>query len=147
MQAPGGEAVSLFGAGEQKGTAVDPNTPGAFCWAELMTRDVDTAGGFYSQVFPWSTKSMDMPTGPYTIFSVGETMVAGMMNMPAEVPEQVPAHWMPYVMVADCRASTEKARSLGATFMVENLEVPTVGTLSTFADPTGAALSFIQFSG
>ena len=147
LRAPGGEAISLFGAGEHRGSAVDPNTPGAFCWAELMTRDIDTAGSFYTKVFPWSAKTMDLPTGPYTVFSAGEAMVAGMMAMPPVIPAEVPPHWMPYVLVTDCKATTEKARELGATFMVENHEVPTVGTFSLLADPTGAALSFIQFLG
>ena len=33
---------------------------GTFCWNELMTPDVDAAKGFYTQLFGWESKEMDM---------------------------------------------------------------------------------------
>ena len=121
-------------------------TPNAVCWGELLTRDSDASGSFYTKAFGWSSDTMDMPTGPYTVFKAGDAQVAGMMTMPNEVPKEVPPHWLYYVMVTDCPATTAKARELGAVLQVENMEIPTVGTMSVIQDPTGPTFGVIQFA-
>jgi predicted enzyme related to lactoylglutathione lyase len=45
---------------------------------------------------------------------------------------------MPYMLVDDIAASTEKARSLGGTVMKDVTEVPGMGWLSIITDPAGA---------
>ena len=55
-----------------------------------------------------------------------------------------PSHWLPYVLVDDIAASTQKARSLGATIVKDVTEVPDMGWLSVILDPTGAALGLWQ---
>jgi len=51
-----------------------------------------------------------------------------------------PSTWLAYVVVDDVKASTEKARSLGAQIMKDVTEVPGMGWFSIIVDPTGAAL-------
>jgi predicted enzyme related to lactoylglutathione lyase len=46
--------------------------------------------------------------------------------------------------VHDIKASTAKAKSLGATLIKEVTEIPNVGWFSIFTDPTGAAPALFQ---
>ncbi len=111
-----------------------------FVHAELSTTDVDKAKAFYSGLFDWKLEDMPMPQGTYTIINVGEGVGGGLTRnmMPG-----TPSHWMPYVGVDDIRASTAKAKELGATMMLENEDVG-MGWLSIFTDPTGAMLGLWQ---
>jgi len=74
----------------------------------------------------------------YTEFSVGGTPGIGMMAKPKEMPAHIPSYWMPYFMVADVDASTEKAKSLGAHGMVGPQDIPGTGRFSIVSDPQGA---------
>jgi uncharacterized protein len=87
---------------------------------------------------------MDMgPNGAYTIFSSGGADRAGCMARPPEA-ENVPPNWMTYLGTGDVDATAEKAKSLGANIMMEPFDVPTVGRLAIFADPTGAVIGLFS---
>jgi predicted enzyme related to lactoylglutathione lyase len=49
--------------------------------------------------------------------------------------------WLPYVGVDDIKASTAKAKSLGAKVIVDVREVPGYGQMSVLSDPTGATIA------
>jgi len=55
-----------------------------------------------------------------------------------------PSMWLSYVNVDDIKASTAKAKSLGATLIRDVTEIPNVGWFSIFTDPTGAMLALFQ---
>jgi predicted enzyme related to lactoylglutathione lyase len=110
-----------------------------FVHVELATDDLGKAKAFYQGLFDW--KYVDMPQFDYTGIEVGEGTGGGMMKNP--VPG-VPSHWLAYVLVEDVRASTEKARSLGAAIVKDVTEVPGYGWFSVLIDPTGAALGMWQ---
>ena len=111
--------------------------PNAFVHVELNTTDLDKAKAFYGKLFKWTLEDVPMPGMDYTMIKVGEGTGGGMMKHP--VPG-APSAWLAYVEVDDIAASTEKARSLGATIMRDVTEVPGAGWLSILIDPTGAAL-------
>jgi predicted enzyme related to lactoylglutathione lyase len=112
-----------------------------FVHVELNSTDVTKAKSFYGQLFGW--KLEDLPMGPetYTMIGVGEGTGGGMMKHP--VPG-APSSWLAYVLVDDIHASTKKAASLGAKLLQDVKEVPGMGWLSIFTDPTGAALGMWQ---
>ncbi len=106
-----------------------------FVHIELTTDDVEKAKQFYGALFEWELK--DVPEMSYVTVGVGSGTGGGMMKKP--MPE-IPTQWMPYVEVADCRASTAKARSLGAVVGIDCNQIPGMGTFSIIVDPTGARL-------
>jgi predicted enzyme related to lactoylglutathione lyase len=55
-----------------------------------------------------------------------------------------PSFWLSYVLVDDIAAATAKTKSLGATIIQDQMEVPEAGTLTIFTDPTGATLGLWQ---
>lgn len=113
-----------------------------FVHVELNTTDLAKAKQFYGALFDWTLE--DMPVGDgmnYTLIRVGEGTGGGMMTHP--MPGQ-PSLWLPYVLVDDIGAATEKARGLGARVIREPMAVTDIGWLSIILDPTGATLGMWQ---
>jgi predicted enzyme related to lactoylglutathione lyase len=112
-----------------------------FVHIELNTTDLDQAKAFYGKLFDWTLEDAPMPGGTYTLIKVGEGTGGGMMKHPMP---GAPSMWLPYVAVDDAQASTEKAKGLGATVIVDVQEIPNVGWFSVIKDPTGATLALFK---
>jgi predicted enzyme related to lactoylglutathione lyase len=113
-----------------------------FVHVELNTTDVGKAKEFYTRLFDWKLEDVQMgPSGTYTSISPGEGTGGGMLKHPEP---GAPSVWLAYVSVDDIKASTEKARVLGAKVMKGVTEVPGMGWLSIITDPTGATLGLWQ---
>ena len=115
-------------------------TPGNFSWNELITTDTEKAGGFYTKLFGW--RAEPMPGGmPYTIYKNGSNYAGGMMQCPGEGGRSM---WVSYVTVADTDATLAEAKKLGAKVCVEPKDIPGVGRIAVFEDPTGALIGIWQ---
>ena len=113
-----------------------------FCWNELMTRDLSAAKNFYTKLFGWTTRDMDMgEQGTYTIFVAGDKDLGGMMKT---TKEDIPPNWLSYVAVEDVDAATKKAEQLGAKQCVPPTDIPNAGRFSVITDPTGATIGLYQ---
>jgi predicted enzyme related to lactoylglutathione lyase len=108
-----------------------------FVHVELLSTDVDEAKNFYGKLFDWKLEDMAMTDMTYTVIRVGEGTGGGLMKNPMP---GAPSMWVPYVDVDDLQAATEKARSLGAEVLKENVVVEEMGSFSIITDPTGAML-------
>ncbi|MFI6503443.1 VOC family protein [Nonomuraea typhae] len=142
FQGPDGSVFSVWQPGNHHGAAL-VNEPGAFCWNELATRDVEAATGFYRSVFGWEPQTSSMGEFEYTEWHNGGRSIAGMMAISPDYPPQVPSHWMSYFSVADLDATLARAREKGATVVVDKVEAPP-GPFSILTDPQGAAFAVIQ---
>ena len=115
-----------------------------FVHVELHTKDVAKAKTFYGQLFGWKLEDMPMPGGgSYTLIGVGEGTGGGMMN---DAESKAPPQWLAYVGVDDIKASTEKAKKLGATIVQDVVQVGDFGWMSVIRDPTGAHLALWKAS-
>lgn len=111
-----------------------------FVHVELTTRDIAKSKEFYGKLFDWKFETVPVGgSGSYTLIKVGDGTGGGMFQMP-----DAPPMWLSYVLVDDIKAATQKAKSLGATMIRENHEVPGMGRLSIFTDPQGAMLALWQ---
>ena len=113
----------------------------AFVHVELNTTDLNKGKDFYGKLFDWQLQDVQMGPMTYTLIKVGEGTAGGMMTHPMP---GAPSFWLPYVAVDDIKAATAKAKSLGATMIVETKEVPGTGWFTIFTDPTGATLGLWQ---
>jgi uncharacterized protein len=130
---------AFVGAYQPHGEGSD--SAGVFVWDELGTTDADGAQRFYEDVFGWTTKDMGEDFGGYRIFHHGKDQVGGLMK---NQDPSIPAAWTPYVGVDDPDGCCKKATELGATVMVEPMDVPTVGRFAILRDPQGAAFGIIK---
>jgi hypothetical protein len=79
----------------------------------------------------------------YTMIQPGEGTGGGLMK---QLMPGAPSSWLAYVVVDDVKASTAKAKSLGARVMKDVTEVPGMGWFSIIVDPTGAALGLWKYA-
>jgi predicted enzyme related to lactoylglutathione lyase len=120
-------------------------TPGAFSWSELMTTDPAAAKAFYTELFGWGTRDMQMSSGTYTTCQVGEDSVGGIMKIPAEATG-VPPSWGVYVTVEDVDATIRQAEQLGGSVIMPPMVIDGVGRMAVLKDPQGATFSVIKYS-
>ncbi|AOT04924.1 VOC family protein [Arthrobacter sp. U41] len=122
------------------------NEPGTFIWNELVTPDQQIAGTFYSELFGWDRHEVDAgPLGTYTLFRRNGQDVAGMMNpTPRDYAGSPPPRWIGYIAVADVDAIAGHVRGLGGTVLEEPHDIPEVGRICMFTDPTGALVYVMQ---
>ena len=146
LQDPTGAVFEIWQANRSIGAEI-LNEPGALCWTELTTTDTKAAEKFYTGLFGWTPKhSAAGAPMEYTEFSVNGQPSIGMMAKPAEMPAHIPSYWMPYFQVADCDASTAKAKELGGRVMVGPQDIPNTGRFTIVTDPQGAMFAVFQFT-
>jgi predicted enzyme related to lactoylglutathione lyase len=112
-----------------------------FVHVELMTTDVGKAKAFYGKLFDWKLEDVAMSDMTYTMIRVGEGTGGGLMKNPMPNATSL---WVAYVDVADVKAATQKAKSLGATVLKDVAEIEGAGSFSIISDPTGALLGLWQ---
>jgi uncharacterized protein len=143
---PSGAAFSIWQPGDHIGAEL-VNEPGALCWNELQTRDVDGSKRFYGAVFGWGAETHAGPM-PYTEWKQDGRSIGGMAPMDAMgVPKEVPPHWLAYFGAADCDATTEKAGQLGGRVIVPPMDIQDGLRFSVVADPQGAVFGILRTAG
>jgi predicted enzyme related to lactoylglutathione lyase len=118
---------------------------GTFSWHELATSDNEAAFAFYSSLFGWDVITrMDMgPTGVYLVFGQNGVQRGGMYIKPPDWP--APPNWMPYAHVLSVDASAANLESVGATVLVEPMDVAGGSRITSLTDPAGAPFAIHSF--
>ena len=106
---------------------------------ELPTNNPQDSAKFYQGVFDWNiTEDKDMN---YVMFAA-EGGTGGGFN---EVSEENPVgNVLLYINTPDLKESLEKIKANGGEIIMESYEIPTVGTMATFKDPTGNLLALLE---
>lgn len=136
---PTGAAFAIWQAGEHIGAEL-VNVPGALCWNELNSRNIDDAKGFYADLFGWEYEGGD----EYWQFNVGGRPSGGMLPMPDGSPPDMPNHWLTYFAVENRDAAVDEVQELGGVVHVADLSAGDVGRFSVVADDQGAAFCVIE---
>ncbi len=124
------------------GTASDISG-GAVNWVEHMGPTRECAVNFYKSLFGWGSMDMDMgeAVGTYSMFTVGETPVAGCMNVSAD---QVPPNWTVYLHADDLAATCEKVTAAGGQIINPPMDIGQFGHIAIAADSCGAVFGLHQ---
>ncbi|MEJ7599438.1 MAG: VOC family protein [Kofleriaceae bacterium] len=117
-----------------------------FVWFEYVSKQGQQAQGFFGEVFNWTTKSVPMPQGNYTMIAIGDRTIGGFIAAPGASSEGAPehAHWLTHLHVTDAAKAAAKIRSLGGKIAKEPFKVADFGTMGIAADPQGAAFALWQ---
>ena len=116
---------------------------GRFVWHQLMTRDVSGAKKFYSKLASW--KTMPWPLDPaYTVCHADAGPVAGITEMPAGLPAEVPPHWMQYIGTRDVDATADAAVRAGGSIVKAPSDMQGAGRYAVLQDPQGAVFAIID---
>jgi len=122
------------------------NTPmnGEFCWNELATPDVKSAKEFYGKLLGWQFSEVDAGGMTYTMMKSKNDNFGGIWQIPTEQKNEIPPHWMGYILVEDVEKTLEEAVKLGATVKMPVTNVGDFGRFVLIIDPTGAHIAFWQ---
>ena len=117
---------------------------GRFVWYDLMTKDVESAKQFYTELLGWRIERADVA---YDMIHVGETGIGGMALLEGPGTEGVPPHWIAYVGTDDVEACCKRVEAAGGTVRVPPTKIPSgVGRFAVIADPKDAVISAFEAS-
>lgn len=119
-------------------------TPGAFCWNELITNDIQAARAFYGDVFGWQFKEGKVGSGDYTVIEVAGKEVGGISPVPAKSPNMPPT-WGTYITVENVEETLQKVEALGGKALMRPVQIPPNACFALIQDPQGATLAVISY--
>jgi predicted enzyme related to lactoylglutathione lyase len=104
-----------------------------------MATDKPAAAAFYTEVVGLVAKDfMGMTT-----LATGDGPMDGVADI-GDAPPGGHAAWLSHVVVADLDASRAKAESLGASLLMREVPIPSVGRICVIQDPVGAVISLFE---
>jgi hypothetical protein len=109
---------------------------GLFAWYDIMSAGEAATNAFYSALFGWDISAEARPNDGYRMLSVAGRAFGGSLPW-AETDK---SFWMGYIQVTGLDERIARARELGATIFVEQMDIPDVGRFAVLDDPTGAPL-------
>jgi predicted enzyme related to lactoylglutathione lyase len=81
-----------------------------------------------------------MGQGDYTMLTMNGMGVAGVMDTNTLDHPNVPPHWAAYLSVDDVDARLAKCKEMGATVLVDPMDIPKVGRMALIQDPQGSVI-------
>jgi predicted enzyme related to lactoylglutathione lyase len=114
--------------------------PGTLSWADLATRDLETAKSFYGGLFGWEFD--DQPIGEGQVYSMAR--LRGLEAAALFNTQEQPPHWSVYVTVESADDAAARASELGATIVAGPFDVFDAGRMVAVQDPTGAIIAAWQ---
>ncbi|HEX3474945.1 MAG TPA: VOC family protein [Kofleriaceae bacterium] len=115
---------------------------GRFVWFEYVSQDAKKAQGLFGELFGWSTKSVPMPDGEYTMIAAPDGRTIG--GYFATPPGETQARWLPYLQVQSAADIAARVKKLGGSVIKEPHKVGDFATMAVVADPHGAGLALWQ---
>ncbi|KTD46850.1 glyoxylase [Legionella rubrilucens] len=117
---------------------------GEFCWNELAVADKEAAKSFYGQLLGWTFTDHDMGEYTYTMIKNRDQEFGGLWQIPNDRQEEIPSHWMGYILVDDLEKTLAKAEKLGAQVIMPITQAGEMGRFIILKDPAGAHIAFWQ---
>ncbi|HWH25643.1 MAG TPA: VOC family protein [Pseudolysinimonas sp.] len=117
--------------------AADPSIhPGSVYIADLYTRDVEWAVGFYAEALDLELKVLPDDPVDYMQFLAQDRHVLGVLDVTSFLDDESPDQWLPYLSFADVDAAIARATALGARVVGPATASPT-GRYAIIRDPQG----------
>jgi len=116
---------------------------GRFVWQQLMTRDVPGARKFYSRLMGWKTQPWP-PDPAYTVCLAADVPVAGIVDIPADLPAETPSHWLGYIGTRDVDSIADAAVRAGGSVVKAPSDMQGAGRYAVLKDPQGALFAIID---
>ena len=118
------------------------NAPGAMCWNELGSPDLEGSAKFYGELLGWTTSPMEGAPTPYLVISTAAGTTNGGIRPPA--PPGTPPFWLVYFATQDIDAALGKVSELGGNVLVGTTDIG-IAKIAVVQDPQGAV--FALYSG
>ncbi|MEV6959946.1 VOC family protein [Streptomyces sp. NPDC051207] len=139
---PSGVVFGVWQAGRHEGFDAMAE-PGAYCWAEVCTREPEKSDPFWAALFPYRVKTMQDAGVEFRVYDLGDRSVLGRMRMGDDFPPEVGPYINVYFTVEDCDAAVTRATELGGVLRFGPMDTP-FGRFAALSDPQGANFSVID---
>jgi predicted enzyme related to lactoylglutathione lyase len=106
---------------------------------EISANDHAEAGEFYASVFGWKLRAY--PEMNYTTFDPGEGVGGGFNPVTDDNPVGT---IMVYINADNLEETLGKIKAAGGEVVLASYDIPTVGTMAIFKDPTGNQLALLK---
>lgn len=113
------------------------NAPGALCWNELQTTDIDAAADFYRNLFGWSTQPFEQSPDPYLVI---QNQGRGNGGIRPVTPPGTPPYWLVYFATADIEQGLATVEELGGAKLAGPIDIG-IATIGVVRDPQGAVFA------
>jgi uncharacterized protein len=140
IQDPQGAFFMLWQPKDHKGAQL-VNAPGALCWNELGTTDMDAAAAFYRELFGWQVEPFEGSPDPYLVI---RNQGRGNGGIRPVMPPEAPPHWAVYFAVGDLDAALARVQELGGVKHTDPIQLP-MARIAAAGDPRGA--TFLLYDG
>jgi uncharacterized protein len=113
------------------------NAPGALCWNELQSPDLEASTAFYSAVFGWTVAPFEGSPEPYLVIKNGDVTNGGIREA---TPPGTPPHWLVYFGTEDIETGLAKVDELGGTKIAGPIDIQ-MAKIAIVQDPQGAVFA------
>ena len=120
----------------------NPQLPGKFVWADLVTYDISAAAKFYSELFGWTFRDF----GGYWIAQNDERPLAGFIQRPKPADASARPRWFGYVSVPSVSKAEQVVRKAGGKVVAPPQKFRKRGEQAVFLDPEGAMFGVVKSS-
>lgn len=104
-------------------------------WTDIATPDLDATIAFYGSLFGWTAERGGEEFGGYSNFSLDGKHVAGAVPL---MYDGQPPVWTCYLSTEDSDKTAAQVAEAGGTVHAPPMAVADLGTMTIFADPSGA---------
>ncbi|MEU6345770.1 VOC family protein [Streptomyces sp. NPDC046977] len=115
--------------------------PGAPCWTDLSSPDIEASRAFYGGLFGWESQPGPPEAGGYTFFTLRGEPVAAVGPVMAEGDGP---RWITYMATPDAEATAKAVQAAGGAVSVAPMAVFDQGGFAQFTDPHGAEFAVWQ---
>jgi uncharacterized protein len=112
------------------------NVPGALCWNELASPELDAAPDFYTKLFGWTVEPFEGGATRYLTIKAASKANGGMR----EAQPQEPTYWLVYFAVDDVDAAMNRVKELGGRAIAEAFDIA-MARIGVVQDPQGAVFA------
>jgi hypothetical protein len=137
VQDPQGAWFLLWQPNQHVGAGL-VNAPGALCWNELGSPDLDGSAKFYGDLLGWTTEPMEGGDMPYLVIKTADGHRNGGIRPPT--PPGAPPFWLVYFAAEDLDATLAKVSELGGNVLMGNTDIG-IARIAVVQDPQGAVFA------
>jgi hypothetical protein len=119
---------------------------GRIAWHDLLTADMPAARTFYTRLFGWTTRRVDLgPAGRYTVVRSGDCDLGGIVTVGRGPVDRT--HWVPHIGIDNLAAALEAVNRSGGRLRAKATDHPMGGRCAVIRDPQGVSVSLIDAHG
>jgi predicted enzyme related to lactoylglutathione lyase len=135
IQDPQGAFFELWQSRERFG-ATRVNEPGAFCWNELMTPELEASTSFYGELFGWTFDTFENAPMDYRLIKNGGAGNGGI----AQPKQATPPSWLVYFGVEQIEAAVARVGEFGGRTLSGPDDIG-IAKIAVVQDPQGAVFA------